>query len=69
MLCEMFAGKMTDLPATTEVREHNGIRFQLYHTDNLTAVFWPEGAVICVLISDAPPEQVTQLAFAKAMLP
>ena len=69
MLCEMFAGKMADLPTATEVRAHNGIRFQLYRSANLTAVFWAEGAVICVLISDAPSEQVVQLAYAKAMLP
>ena len=69
MLCEMFIGKMADLPAATEVTEHNGIRFQHYRTGALTAIFWPEGAVICVLISDAPPEQVAQLAYAKAMIP
>ena len=33
----------------------------------LTAVFWQEGAVVCVLVSDIETEEVVQLAFAKAM--
>ncbi len=69
LLCEMFSGKMSDLPATTEVREHNGFRFQIYRNGDRTAVFWPEGAVVCALVSDGPPEDVMQLAFAKAMAP
>ena len=69
LLCEMFSGKMSDLPATTEVREHNGFRFQIYRNGDRIAVFWPEGAVVCALVSDGPPEDVMQLAFAKAMGP
>lgn len=69
LICEMFAGKMSDLPAGAEVREHNGFRFQIYRHGDRTAVFWPEGAILCVLVSDAPPEEVIQLAFAKAMAP
>ena len=69
LVCEMFAGKMAELPAGAEVREHNGFRFQIFRQGDLTAVFWPEGAVVCVLISDGPPEEVVQLAFAKAMAP
>jgi anti-sigma factor RsiW len=69
LLCEMFAGKMADLPAGAEVREHNGFRFQIYRDGDRTAVFWPEGAILCVLVSDGPPEEVIQLAFAKAMAP
>lgn len=69
LLCEMFAGKMSALPAGAEVREHNGFRFQIYRQGEVTTVFWAEGAIICVLASDAPPEEVTQLAFAKAMAP
>ena len=69
LVCEMFAGKMADLPATAEVREHNGFRFQIYRKGDRTAVFWPEGAVLCALVSDGAPEDVMQLAFAKAMAP
>ena len=69
LVCEMFTGKMADLPAGSEAREHNGFRFQIFRQGDLTAVFWPEGAVVCVLISDGPPEDVVQLAFAKAMAP
>ncbi len=69
LVCEMFAGKMADLPAGAEVRQHQGFRFQIYRNGDRTAVFWPEGAILCVLISDGPPEDVIQLAFAKAMPP
>jgi hypothetical protein len=34
---------------------------------NLTLVFWQEGAVTCVLASDIDPEELAQLAFAKAV--
>ena len=33
----------------------------------LTTVFWQEGAVVCVLVSDTDAETVIQLAFDKAM--
>ena len=69
LVCEMFAGKMAGLPAGAEVRQHQGFRFQIYRNGDRTAVFWPEGAILCVLISDGPPEEVIQLAFAKAMPP
>ena len=69
LICEMFAGKMSGLPTGAEVREHNGFRFQIYRNGDRTAVFWPEGAILCVLVSDGPPEEVIQLAFAKAMAP
>ncbi len=35
--------------------------------NGLTVVFWQEGAVTCVLTSDISPEEVVQLAFAKAV--
>ena len=69
LVCEMFAGKMSALPPAGEAREHNGFHFQIYREGDRTAVFWPEGAILCVLVSDGPPENVIQLAFAKAMLP
>jgi hypothetical protein len=49
------------------MRENNGIRFHVYRKDGLTLVFWQEGTVMCVLASDAPGEEVIQLAFAKAV--
>lgn len=67
LVCQMYEGRVTDLPATDDVREHNGFRFYIYRSENVTVVFWQEGDVVCVLASDAPSENVVQLAFAKAM--
>jgi len=69
LLCQMFRGHPEQLPEAAEVREHNGIRFHIYHKDGVTLAFWKEGSVICVLASDIDPEELIQLAFAKAMIP
>jgi anti-sigma factor RsiW len=67
LVCQMYEGWLSDLPRTDDVREHNGIIFQVYRTSGLTLVFWQEGAVVCVLASDAESEAVIQLAYAKAV--
>lgn len=67
LICQMYAGKVGELPRGATVRENNGIQFYIYQRDGLTAVFWQEGAVVCVLVSDIPTEAIVQLAFAKAM--
>jgi len=69
LLCQMYPGKTTELPAGAVLRENKGIKFYIYQADGVTAVFWQEGTVVCVLASDIPMEEVVQLAFAKAMLP
>ena len=67
LLCQMFAGRVEELPSGAVLRQHNGFTFHIYERNGLTSVFWPEGAVVCVLVSDLAPEAVVQLAFAKAM--
>ena len=67
LVCQMFAGNVDELPKGATLRANKGIRFHIYQKANLTAVFWQEGAIVCVLISDIEPEEVVQLAFAKAM--
>ena len=67
LVCQMFAGKVDELPKGATRRENKGLRFHIYQREKLTAVFWQEGAVVCVLASDIPQEEVVQLAFAKAM--
>ena len=69
LLCQMYAGQVTDLPAGAVRRENKGFTFHVYQSKGLTAVFWQEGTVVCVLVSDIAPEEVIQLAFAKAMPP
>jgi anti-sigma factor RsiW len=67
VVCQMYPGDLAELPAPAEEREHNGIRFLVFRTDDLTLVFWQEGEVVCVLVSDAEPEVAIQLAYAKAI--
>ena len=69
LLCEMFEGQVARLPAGSERRENKGIEFYVFKTDRTTVVFWQEGTVVCVLVSDIAPENVVQLALAKAMIP
>ncbi len=47
--------------------DHNGIEFRIFNEHGLTLVFWMEGSVVCVLVSDVPGEDVVQLAYAKAV--
>src|SRR5437667_1878 len=67
LVCQMFEGSLDQLPQGGEAREHNGIEFRIFKEHGLTAVFWMEGSVVCVLVSDAPGEDVVQLAYAKAV--
>ena len=67
LVCQMFVGRVGELPKGATLRENKGIKFHTYQAKGVTAVFWQEGAVVCVLASDIAPEEVVQLAFAKAM--
>jgi len=67
LICQMYEGTLAHLPAGGEERTHNGIAFRIYRSGALTLVFWQEGAVVCVLASDAPTGEVIQLAYAKAV--
>ena len=69
LLCQMFPGQTAALPAGAERRENKGIEFFIYRKDGTTTVFWQEGKIVCALVSNIEPEAVTQLAFAKAMIP
>jgi anti-sigma factor RsiW len=67
LVCQMYQGRLAELPPAAEVRQHEGITFQVYRAGPLTMVFWQEGGMICVLASDAEFEEVIQLAYAKAV--
>jgi len=67
LVCQMYVGRVTELPAGAVQRESKGIRFYAYRLKGLTLTFWQEGAVTCVLTSDIDPEELLQLAFAKAV--
>ncbi len=68
LVCQMYEGRVAELPPTDDVRQHKGITFYVHRSERLTLVFWQEGDVVCVLASDAAPEDVVQLAFAKAVV-
>jgi anti-sigma factor RsiW len=67
LICDMFRGTITELPRGAAIRRHNRIDFHVYQREGLTMVFWREGDVICVLTARGDPEEVIQLAFAKAV--
>lgn len=67
LVCQMYEGDTRELPRAAERRRHGGFTFFIFHRGDQTLVFWQEGSVTCVLASDANPEEVIDLAFAKAM--
>ncbi len=67
LVCQMFEATVASLPPGSVRSESNGIRFYRYVRQGTTTVFWPEGSVLCVLAGDAPPDEVLQLAYAKAV--
>jgi anti-sigma factor RsiW len=67
LTCEMYTGRLDELPSPDERRSSKGISFLIYRRGSTTAVFWTEGDVICVAISDLPTDEVVALAFAKAV--
>jgi len=69
LVCQMYEGRLADLPPSDEVREQNGFRFQIYTRGAVTLVFWQEGELVCVLASELPADDVIALAIAKAMTP
>jgi anti-sigma factor RsiW len=69
LICHMYIGRASDLPAGSVERRNRGVKFYVYQAKGVTMVFWQEGKVVCVLSSDIPAENVVQLAFAKAKPP
>jgi hypothetical protein len=57
---------MDELPPAPRTASHNGIAFRVYRHGALTAVYWADGDLICVLVSDIDSEALLALAFAKA---
>ncbi len=66
LLCIMYRGEAGELPPGAVVHDREGIRFTAYQRAGVTLVFWQEGAVMCVLAANLPPEEAVQLAAAKA---
>ena len=69
LVCQMYPGRLADLPAADAVRHENGFEFRVYTRDGVTLVFWQEGELVCVLAAELPAAEVVALAIAKAMTP
>ena len=69
LVCQMYVGRLSDLPPPDDVRDNRGFRFQIYTRGAVTVVFWQEGDLVCVLASELPAGEVIALAFQKAMAP
>jgi len=67
VVCQMYRGRIADLPATGARRTHHDIEFLSYDERGVTVVFWQEGDVVCVIAGEGNAEQIFQLAFAKAV--
>lgn len=69
LVCQMYEGRLADLPPPETVRDENGFHFRIYTRGGVTVVFWQEGELVCVLASELPAPDVLALAIAKAMAP
>lgn len=69
LVCQMYPGRLAELPPPAAVRHENGFEFRTYTRDGVTLVFWQEGELVCVLAADLPAAEVLALAIAKAMTP
>jgi anti-sigma factor RsiW len=69
LVCQMYPGRLVDLPAADGTRTENGFEFRVYSRGGVTLVFWQEGDLVCVLAADLPAAEVVALAVAKAMAP
>lgn len=67
VVCQMLPGTLEELPRPDEVHEEREFTFHVYERDGLTAVFWLEGEILCVLASDMPAPELLALAREKAM--
>jgi len=67
LLCQMIAGSLLELPRPDHAHEEGAFRFRVYRDGERSAVFWQEGAVLCVLVAEAPWAEVLELARRKAM--
>jgi anti-sigma factor RsiW len=65
VVCQMYEGLVGDLPAGGRVVESGGARVLVFRASDLTQVFWQDGPVVCVLVSDAAPEEIVRIALAK----
>lgn len=67
LLCQMYLGRITDLPPPDARRTNDGVEFLVYRVGEVTVVFWQEGDVVCALAANGDAEAAVSLALAKAV--
>ncbi len=65
IICQMFQGRLQDLPAPDQRLIQRGAEFLVYTRGEITAVFWQEDDLTCVLVGDHARDVMVRLAFAK----
>ena len=68
LICQMYRGRLADLPAADEVQRRGDFTFHLFRRGTTTLVFWQEGELVCVLAGTGDRAAILDLAAAKAML-
>lgn len=68
LICQMYEGRIDELPTPERRLSHEGIDFLVYEREGLTLVFWQERNldVVCVLVGEGDAQLVIDFAFAKA---
>jgi hypothetical protein len=66
VIFQEFPGKVRELPAPKEIRQHLEVCFHVYSWQDASAVFWEETGTCRVLVSDLPPEELLKLAMESA---
>jgi anti-sigma factor RsiW len=68
LVCQMYRGSVERLPPGGRVVARSGARLYLFRVSGLTQIFWQNGTIACVLVSDITPEELVQIALPKAMM-
>ncbi len=64
LVWQAYVGQLTDLPATTDVRDHGGRHYVVHRKASHILVFWQQGPHVQVITASLPAEQVVSLAYA-----
>ncbi len=65
VVCQMFEGRVEELPRPDRVVLSNGESVRLYRSRGGRAVFWQDGTLTRSLASDLPEHQLVRLAFSR----
>ena len=61
---QAYVGRLADLPATPDVRDHGGRHYVVHRKASHILVFWQAGKHVQVITASLPAEQVVSLAYA-----